>query len=52
MSAAIASKDCDFEASIEKSIKNGGAEVASGLVEGLESVLSEQDMRRGAGRND
>ncbi len=52
MSAAIASKDCDFEASIEKSIENSGPEVASGLDEGLVSVLSEKDMRRGAGRKD
>ncbi len=38
MSAAFASKDCDFEASVEELLKDGWAEIASGLRENLVSV--------------
>ena len=40
MSAAVASKDCDFEASIDQFIENGWADIASGLCESLVLVLS------------
>lgn len=33
MSAALASKDCDIETSVDKLIEDGWAEVASGLRE-------------------
>lgn len=31
MSAAVASEDCDFEASIEELVEDGWAKIASGL---------------------
>ena len=39
MRAALASKDCDFEASVEELVEDGWAEVASGLRENLVSVI-------------
>ena len=39
MRAALASKDCDFEASVEELVEDGWAEVASGLRENLLSVI-------------
>ena len=39
MSAALASKDCDIEASVEELVENGWAEVTRGLRERLVSVL-------------
>lgn len=39
MSAALASKDCDFETSVEELVEDGWAEVASGLRESLVSVF-------------
>ena len=38
MSAALPSKDCDFEASLEELIEDGWPEVASGLRENLLSI--------------
>ena len=38
MSAALASKDCDFEASLEELIKDAWPEVTSGLCENLLSI--------------
>lgn len=46
MGAAFASKDCDFETSVEESIEDGWAKVTSGLGDGLLSVLSEVEIRR------
>ena len=39
MSAALASKDCYFKASVEECFEDGRAEVASGLCGRLASVL-------------
>ena len=56
MSAALTSKDCDFEAGVEKLIQNGWAEVAGGLRESLASIFFFEKgvverMRRRIGRN-
>ena len=39
MSAALASKDCDFKASVDELVEDGWAEVASGLRENLVLVI-------------